>query len=87
MGFGGTDEFDALPDWQQHKSAREVARYMRTTGRRVGVRYRTHGDVWNAPDSLLTVGLLDLILGRLEAMNFKPDMLMANRIWLKNHHN
>lgn len=80
-----------LPACSRHKTPKDVAEYMRSEGRRVGRIYETHGSVWGAPDDLQQVGLLHLVVDRLEEINKvlckKPlDMLAGQSAWLLRFH-
>ena len=80
-----------LPWHSRHKTAQGVAEYMRSEGRGVGREYRTHGSIWDAPNDLLQVGLLHLVVDRLEAiekaLGEKPlDMMAGQAAWLSRFH-
>lgn len=60
---------DKMPDFNDGKGRImppiEVARHMRLSS--VGLTYKTHGEVWDAAPEIRITGLLELILGKIEA--------------------
>lgn len=81
---------DKLEDYEQHKTPKQVAQYMRTIGRGVGRKYTTHGSVWNVSDQVLQIGLLHLLLDELELLNNKAKKEAVNdrkrQRWLRDWH-
>ena len=82
------ERHDKLFFFEKHKTPKDVARFMRKEGKGVGREYETHGDVWDASDSLLQVGLLHLILDRLDEISnhltSPKDQLEIHRQWIRN---
>ena len=76
--------------WNRRKSPKEVAEYMHTEGSCVGLEYKTHGDIWDAPSDLVQVGLLHMVIDRLDDIKKfvdKPhDMMAGHSAWLFSFH-
>jgi hypothetical protein len=83
------DSEHPLYEWEQHKTPRDLAIYYRTKGSTVGRRYLTETQIWKADDSKVQIGLLHLIVDKLEEIakaNSKvEDRLLVHRRWL-NHY-
>jgi len=72
-----------IPEFSQHFSPRDIAKYFHGVGHSVGSKYKTYGDIWGAPDELRKIGLLHLILEELEKLNREPEgWIKLHREWL-----
>jgi len=74
-----------IPEYSQHFSPRDIAKYFHNEGADVGRKYKTHGEIWSAPIEHRKIGLLHLILEELQRLNKDDDgWITAHREWLTN---
>lgn len=84
---------DDLKEDEKHKTARDLALYMRNEGKYVGRHYAKHSEIWNVPEDRVQTGLLHLILDTLEEMvetdqctRSKRDPLDIHRDFLNDYY-
>jgi len=76
-----------LPEWLQHKTPSDVAEFQ--TSRRVGQKYATVGEVYDAEKQVVVIGLLQLLLKESRTVRKKvdqPDSLALHSKWFKQWH-